>query len=393
MFIYVCDRVLDHEVDEIHEQEVGRRVFGRPADYDTSADNTVRVHASMLRKRVNQYFANEGLSEPVVIEIPRGNYAPVFHERAVKLAQPEPLPQPVEAAPPEPRRDWRFWLPAALAALFVAVSAFVQLHHQQRSRPLASEPTVRQFWSQVFQPSRTTDLVLGDATLALFEEQTGRQVALAEYFDRSYLNMADTWTTGTQVDPDRGKMLLLKRQTNYGEVALLGQITDTAHAEQSDTKVRFAREYSFRDIKSDNAVLLGNLASNPWVEPFQNRQTLRWKYDATRGAYYPVDNAADQEKYHTAPQTGQPAAGYSTVSLFPNMGGTGNVLIISGTGGTAMSGALGFLSDEHAMSQLRAQLNIAPNAPFPYFEALLCIGSRNSLPRDSSVLIVRRLHQ
>ena len=32
MFVYVCDRVLDHDVDEIHEQEVGRRVFGRPAD-------------------------------------------------------------------------------------------------------------------------------------------------------------------------------------------------------------------------------------------------------------------------------------------------------------------------------------------------------------------------
>jgi len=406
MFIYVCDRVLDHDVDEIHEQEVGRRVFGRPADYDTSADNTVRVHASMLRKRVDQYFANEGLSEPVIIEIPRGNYAPVFHERAVKLAPPEPeqvlAPQPVETAPPEPprtavepKRDWKLWFPTALAVLFAAVSVFlfVQLRSLQAARPLASEPTVRKFWSQIFQPKRTTDLVLGDATLSLFEEQTGHQVALSEYFDRSYLNMAATWATGTQLNPELGKMLLLRRQTNYGDVALLAQITDTAHSEQSDTKFRFAREYSFREIKADNAVLLGNLASNPWVEPFQNRQSLRWKYDATRGTYYPVDNtAASQEKYHTT-QSGQPAEGYASVSLFPNMDGTGNVLIISGTGGTAMSGALSFLFDEHAMSQLGAQLNIAPNAPFPYFEALLRIGSRNTLPRDSGILIVRPLHK
>jgi hypothetical protein len=112
MLLYVCDRVLDHQVGEIHEQEVGRRVFGRPADYDTAADNTVRVHASMLRKRVEQYFANEGLDEPVIIEIPRGNYAPVFRPRSTKLVAPE-LPNPDRPALPssaEPgtsKSDWR----------------------------------------------------------------------------------------------------------------------------------------------------------------------------------------------------------------------------------------------------------------------------------------------
>lgn len=399
MFIYVCDRVLDHEVDEIHEQEVGRRVFGRPADYDTSADNTVRVHASMLRKRVDQYFATEGSSEPIVIEIPRGNYAPVFRERRALPVVPEIPSPPGDVAAPEPAVNggsWKIWLPVALAVVFAtaSVSLFLQSRNLQRSRLLTSSPTVKQFWSQVFQSNRSTDLVLGDATLALFEERTGRPVQLSEYFDRSYLNKAGDPETAGKMDPDLAKVLLLKRQTNYGDVALLAQMTDIAHAEQSDTKVRFAREYSFREIKADNAILLGNSSTNPWVEPFQSRQMLRWKYDADRGNYYPVDSAAtgnDLEKYHTAP--GQPAEGYAVVALMPNMGGTGNVLILSGTGGTAMNGALSVLSDEHVMGQLRSQLNAGTNAPFPYFETLLKIGSRNSLPRDSSILIARRLHQ
>ena len=147
MFIYVCDRVLDHEVDEIHEQEVGRRVFGRPADYDTSADNTVRVHASMLRKRVDQYFATEGSSEPIVIEIPRGNYAPVFRERSAKPAPAELPSQGYEAIPAElaaasSKRRWQIWLPAALAMIFAVVSAalYLQVRHLQKPRALASEP-------------------------------------------------------------------------------------------------------------------------------------------------------------------------------------------------------------------------------------------------------------
>src|SRR5215469_2422316 len=73
LLLYLCDRVLEDKVDEIHEQEVGHHVFGRAADYDTSVDNIVRVHASLLRKRLAEYFSHAGAQEPIVIEIPKGN--------------------------------------------------------------------------------------------------------------------------------------------------------------------------------------------------------------------------------------------------------------------------------------------------------------------------------
>jgi hypothetical protein len=44
------------------------------------------------------------------------------------------------------------------------------------------------------------------------------------------------------------------------------------------------------------------------------------------------------------------------------------------------------------MSQLQGQLNAGAKKPFPYFEALLKIGSRNSLPRDASIVIARSIH-
>jgi hypothetical protein len=112
-FLYVCERVLKDDADQIHEQELGHAVFGRSRDYDTGADNIVRVHASLLRKRLEQYFAAEGKDEPMVIELPKGNYAPVFRARV----QPEPeIPSPdpalplVDSAPvtPAPARDVRF---------------------------------------------------------------------------------------------------------------------------------------------------------------------------------------------------------------------------------------------------------------------------------------------
>jgi phytoene/squalene synthetase len=85
LFLYLCNRVLDESVDDIHELELGHKVFGRPEHYDTATDNIVRVHASLLRKRLAEHFQTEGINEPLVVEIPRGNYAPIFRKR-------DPLP-------------------------------------------------------------------------------------------------------------------------------------------------------------------------------------------------------------------------------------------------------------------------------------------------------------
>jgi hypothetical protein len=407
MFIYVCGRVLDHSADEIHEQEIGQEVFGRPPDYDTSADNTVRVHASMLRKRVDQYFANEGSNESLIIEIPRGNYAPVFRERVVKPVEIEwqqpSFPTTSEATVPGPsaivdkRWDWKIWLPTFFAILFAILSLSLVLHMRSAHTSNTwqkTQPTVLQFWSQVFQKNKVSDIVVGDASLATFQEKTNRTIPLSEYFDRSYLNNIQDQAIAAKLDPDFAKALMLKRQSNYGEVALLARMTDMAHAVQSDTKVRFARDYSYRELKSDNAILLGNVASNPWIEPFEEHQTLRWKFDTAQGNYYPLDTtapASDQLKFRPA-LPDRPHEGYATLSLFPNLSGTGSILIVSATGGTAINAALDFLSDEHSMNQLRSRLAPDKATVFPYFEALVRVGSRNTLPRDISIVIVRPLH-
>ena len=405
MFIYVCGRVLDHAADEIHEQEIGQEVFGRPRDYDTSADNTVRVHASMLRKRVDQYFAKEGSNESIIIEIPRGNYAPVFRERVVKPAEVEWQQQPSFASAPLPippvaverKWQWKTWLPTFFAVFFAILSLALILRMRgahDSNALLQKQPIVSQFWSQVFQKSKPGDIVLGDASLATFQETTNRTIPLSEYFDRSYLNRVQDQVVSSKFDPDFAKVLLLKRQSSYGDVALLARLTDMAHAVQSDTRIRFARDYSYRELKSDNAILLGNVASNPWIEPFQNHQTLRWKFDVGQTNYYPIDTTAspaDLEKFHPSAAPDRPHEGYATLSLFPNLSGTGSILIISATGGTAMNAALDFLSEEHSMEQLRSQIAQNKAKAFPYFETLIRIGSRNTLPRDVNIVMARPL--
>src|SRR6266851_2681828 len=103
--LFVCERALEEPSVEIHEQEIGYRVFGRTGDYDTTADNIVRVTASQTRKKLEQYFVAEGASEPIILEIPKGKYTPVFRERNPVAAE---TPKAIEPQiGPDPARHRR----------------------------------------------------------------------------------------------------------------------------------------------------------------------------------------------------------------------------------------------------------------------------------------------
>jgi hypothetical protein len=385
LFFYLSSQVFEGDAGEIHEQQVGHQVFGRPKDYDTSADNIVRVHASMLRKRLEQYFAAEGANEPLILEIPKGNYAPVFRERP----EPEIVPAPI----PEFRRsaDWRLWTLAAIAVLFACSTAYLLL----RASPSASlrpadplRPTVRLFWSQVFHPDRRTDIVLDDAAFGLYDELTGRQTTLSSYFDRTYLRNLPESAAAAHLEPRAASSIVIRRISSFSGVSFLWKLFQMAGSSERPTLLRFARDYSFRELKANNAVLLGNSRSNPWTESFEPALGLRWVFEKATGTYYPVDTWDADKKYQPA-GPGDAPEGYCSVSLLPNLSHTGNVLIIAASGGSAMNACADFLADEQAVSSLRSKLPPANGDKFPAFEALVRVKGRSTLPRDASIVLCR----
>ena len=75
---FVVEQELSGRGDELKEIVIGVEVLGRPADYNPKKDSIVRAEAGRLRARLNEYYLREGKADPLVIELPRGGYAPVF---------------------------------------------------------------------------------------------------------------------------------------------------------------------------------------------------------------------------------------------------------------------------------------------------------------------------
>ena len=56
-------------------------MFGRDPGYDPKLDAIVRTEAVRLRARLDKYYATEGSADPLIIELPKGGYKPVFRSR------------------------------------------------------------------------------------------------------------------------------------------------------------------------------------------------------------------------------------------------------------------------------------------------------------------------
>src|SRR5688572_27241979 len=58
------------------------RIGSSPGGYDPKTDPIVRVQARRLRSKLGEYYASEGSSDALIIQIPKGAYVPVFEPRA-----------------------------------------------------------------------------------------------------------------------------------------------------------------------------------------------------------------------------------------------------------------------------------------------------------------------
>jgi len=102
LLTYIVKQSLQGRDEELNEQCIGERVFGRSIGYDPRDDNIVRSHASRLRQRLEAYFRDEGGAEPLRIAIPRGSYVPQFERVETTLSGEPYAAAPTETAEEEP---------------------------------------------------------------------------------------------------------------------------------------------------------------------------------------------------------------------------------------------------------------------------------------------------
>src|SRR5215831_9689365 len=79
---YLIENTIQGRNNQLKEYVLGVDVFGRGPAFDPRIDAIVRVQAGRLRRKLKQFYEQEGSSETVVIALPKGSYVPVFRVNA-----------------------------------------------------------------------------------------------------------------------------------------------------------------------------------------------------------------------------------------------------------------------------------------------------------------------
>ncbi|HEY1496348.1 MAG TPA: hypothetical protein VGF49_17470 [Candidatus Solibacter sp.] len=374
---YVSNRYLENPAADVHEQEIGCAVFGRQVDYDTSADNIVRVNASQLRKKLEVYFATEGAAEPLVILLPKGQYVPVFRERQLPPLEPVAAAPELPDAPPKawPAKTWvrkTILTMAALAPILAILCVWTTLSlrqvRQRSATRLETSPGINALWSQLIRKDMPTSIVVTDSSLSFMEDLIQRHIPLSEYIHPDRWAKAESLSSNPALQT-AAQHAAARHYTSLANVNVARRILSLAGEDQARISIQFARDFSTRQMKSENAILLGSKRANPWVELVEDQLNFRFGFDgAVRKSHF--DNR--QPRPGELPvYRNDDVTSYCQIALLPNLDRTGRILVISGTEmeGTEVGGE--FLTSESWLANLRRVVPLDRNGRFPFFEALL----------------------
>jgi hypothetical protein len=383
--LYVVRQSLLDPRAELGEQEIGEKVFGRSAAYDKSQDNIVRVNATELRRRVDQYFLTEGAHEAWVLSIPRGGYKPVFQHRNVPEALPavagfpEPLHEHQEL-PPEHHAEvaadarslgWLHTLWGVVTVLLVLLSVFLWRQNrlmQPASKPAASGPELSSFWGGFAQSGQLTDIVLPDDSASVVEDITHESISLQDYLRNEYMQKI----RDSNLSNDR-KMDLAELASHdlitFGDVKAARQVLEEVPA-SPPAHLTLARYYNVDAMKRNNTILIGGRKANPWVHLFDDRMNfiLDYDYSAGHGVVLNLHPRPGEQAIYTTPSSPDALTCYSVIAYLPNPSQNGRVIILAGMDADSTSAAAEFITSETQMARFRQRLKAKQ---IPYFEALL----------------------
>jgi adenylate cyclase len=114
---FVVEQTLQGHADRLKEYTLATQVLGRSAAFDPRTDPIVRAEAARLRDRLSRYYAKQGQTDPLLIDLPKGSYVPRFERRVVS---PAPLKESEEPATRK-RLSWTMVTVAATASMIAVV--------------------------------------------------------------------------------------------------------------------------------------------------------------------------------------------------------------------------------------------------------------------------------
>lgn len=387
---YLADHSLTHPGVPLKEYQIAVEVFGRPENFDPQADSAIRVQAGRLRLKLLDYYAHEGVTDPIIVEMPTGVYSLSFHQREEPkpLLVPETLLKPPVELQPSRRPSTSRGLAVAVAALSVALvlllAAVAALWATLRStrsgntpsaeRVQAAVPTgLRTFWNQ-FASSPDSPIVIFSNAAFVGRPETGMR----------YMN------------PVRDSHdLILDHYTGVGEVLAVHDL-DTVFGELNHPiDVKRGSLFTLDDAKKSDLIFVGSPAENltlqdlPGSQEFVFRRLPTGPHKGELGILNVHPEPGQPSMYYPTRSSQPLTEDYAVVTLVPGLNPDRQVLILAGTTTLGTQAAVEYVCEKESVEELLQRLGVQTGDAMKAFEALLRVKVTRGVPVGVQLVATR----
>jgi hypothetical protein len=395
--LYICEQHLIGNTQEITEQRIGTKIFHRASNYNPGEDNIVRSYARLLRKRLDEYFEQEGIDEPVRLVVPRGAYVPIFESYAEKnrlfvapmqSVHENPSPAHPESGLPPGRIDrikspWGYILfGIAIGALLASLAWFFT----RSASSLKVEPE-HALWEKLFQQDRDTIIIPADSGLGILQNVTGKLSDVQGYANGTYF---------AEIKPIPGigmenlNDLRGQRYTSVVDLNIASTLARLPEFATGRSQIRYARGITIEDLKNSNAILMGSSHTNPWVSLFDGGENFKLEYTPQVDQSFVLNThpqSGESPRYSNGPDDATNQT-YGVIDYLPSLDGTGHILIIQGLNMAGTQAAADILFNAEVMKPILQKASLS-NGELKSFELLVETKSIGANAPGSQIIATR----
>ncbi len=266
---FLAEKTLAGEAGNLKEYSVGLDGVGKPSSYDPRQDAGVRLQASRLRQKLDEYYRGEGIHDSLIVELPKGGFKIVWRPRVVESVPTPVAPAPVIEEHPAPARKWRT-LALCLAATSLAlacVSAWMIFRApgaRATSRPAsATSPELEALWEPFVTSRRHLIVTFEDPLFVAFQSKGSEGILFRQRgtitWDEAVKSPEFGVLRRSLGNPAAKPVFDYAMRSDLYSTFALGQFFA---ARRGDVSVMRMSDFSWQQFADDDVILLGSRTRN-----------------------------------------------------------------------------------------------------------------------------------
>jgi len=352
----------------IKEYDLAVGALGKPGGFDPRTDSAVRVHTTRLRAKLAEYYMSDGLSDDLLIEVPKGSYQITWHHRSLETI-PQVHPEAAPAVPDTPPASPRKWIAIGFAAATIVIGVGAGVW--SFVRPPRIPAPVETFWQPFLQSPQPPIIVFSNHRFA------GTSATGLRHFREG----VDAPSESNDTYSGTGTVMAVAE--------LSGLFSAVGHA----PRLKRAELLTWDEAQDANVVFVGAPEANSRLRELAPLQHFGFKssFDEPRfgiGGIVNLQPAPGEESIYYG--SGKPYAfDYAVIARLPSLHPGRKVVIIAGTNTYGCQAATDFVTRAELLPDLYARLGVSQNGKLPDFEALLRVDISGGVPIHPRLVMVR----